>query len=39
MIEQPQSDENLQPNQLELAIPNQIPAVVDLNHRYTAYLH
>ena len=30
MIEQPQSDANHQPNQLELEIPNQTPAVVDL---------
>ena len=29
MIEQPQLDANLQPNQLELTIPNQTPAVVD----------
>ena len=39
MIEQPQLDANLQPNQLEPAIPNQTPAIVDLVHCYPAYLH
>ena len=39
MIEKPQLDANLQPNQLEPAIPNQIPAVVDLVHCYLEHLH
>ena len=38
MIEQPQSDANLQPNQLEPAIPSQTPALVYLVHCYPAHL-
>ena len=39
MIEQPQLDANLQPNQLELTIPNQKPAAIDLVQLYPEYLH
>ena len=39
MIEQSQSDANLQQNQLDPTIPNQTPAIVDLVHCYPAYLH
>ena len=39
MIEQPQFDANLQPNQLELTIPNQKPAAIDLVQLYPEYLH
>ena len=39
MIEQPQSDTKLQPNQLELTIHDKTPHIVDLVYYYPAYLH
>ena len=39
MIKQSQLDANLQQNQLELTIPNQSPAVMDLFYCYLKYLH
>ena len=39
MIEQPQLDANLQPNQVEPTIPYQTPPFVDLVHYYPKYLN
>ena len=39
MIEQPQSDTNIQPNQIEPKLPYQIPALMGLVHCYLAHLH